>query len=112
MPAADNASRSGGPVSAAPVASLEVTKLPKDPIALPGAGIFRSISPPPPSRHRHCGTLMTSHAGVFLVRPLQLDCVATHLLGLPGADVTDLTVVVVVPPLSRNRVGDRLAQLM
>src|SRR5450631_1559934 len=53
-----------------------------------------------------------SNALVCLVGPFQLHRVGPDLLRLPSADVADLTVVVVVPALSRNRVGDGFAQLM
>src|SRR5207245_5288169 len=48
----------------------------------------------------------------LVVRPLHLHGVAGHLLEVPGADVADLTVHVVVPASAGNRVGDRLAQLV
>src|SRR5437764_7186191 len=53
-----------------------------------------------------------SDACVLLVRPLELHGVAAELAGLPGADVPDLAVLVVVPALASNGIGDRLAQLM
>src|SRR5450755_394075 len=61
---------------------------------------------------RWMDTCQPSNAFVRMVRPLQLDHVLADLLGLPGADVTDLAVVVVVPALAWDRIGDGLAQLM
>src|SRR5579859_3009704 len=46
------------------------------------------------------------------VRPLELHRVTAKLLCLPRADVADLSVLVVVVALARNRVGDRFAELM
>ena len=51
-------------------------------------------------------------AGIRFIRPLQLNGVTTHLLGLPRADVADLPVHVVIPTLARNRIGDRFAQFV
>src|SRR5206468_11301567 len=56
--------------------------------------------------------LATSDALVRLVRPFELHSVGTELPGLPGADVADLAIGIVVPPLSRNGIGIRLAQLV
>src|SRR5206468_8990182 len=56
--------------------------------------------------------LATSDALVRLVRPFELHSVGTELLGLPGADVADLAIGSVVPPLPRNGIGNRLAQLV
>src|SRR5665213_2896276 len=47
-----------------------------------------------------------------MVGPFELNGVSAQLLGLPGADIADLAIAVVIPTLARNRVGDRLAQLM
>src|SRR5438552_16788813 len=51
-------------------------------------------------------------AGVGLVRPLLLDRIGADPLGLPGADVADLPVNIVIPALARNRIGDGLAELV
>src|SRR5207249_4213206 len=45
-----------------------------------------------------------SDAGAGLIRPFQLNRIIPDLFGLPGADVADLTLNVVVPALSRDRV--------
>src|SRR5205085_9294845 len=70
----------------------------------------------PRARTRYARTAFAhrcrSDAGVGRVRPLALDGVRADLLGLPGADVADLAVGVVVPPLPGDRVGDRFAQLV
>src|SRR5215472_10960206 len=47
-----------------------------------------------------------------VVGPLELHGPWADLLGLPRTDVADLAMHVVVPSLARNRVGDRLAQLV
>src|SRR5689334_6071093 len=49
---------------------------------------------------------------ILAVRPFELDRVVAELLGLPGAYVADLAVVVVVPALAGDRVRDGLAQLV
>ena len=46
------------------------------------------------------------------IRPLELDCVFAQLLGLPGADIADLSVGVIVPTLAGDRIGDRFAKLV
>src|SRR6202022_2532254 len=48
----------------------------------------------------------------WLCGPFELHGVFAPLLGLPRADVTDLAVAVVVPPLPGDNVGDRFAQLV
>src|SRR5579859_750995 len=57
-----------------------------------------------------------NHAGLYaasgLVRPKELNRVVSQLFGLPGADVADLAVLVVVPALARDGVGDRLGQFV
>src|SRR5207245_2388382 len=45
-----------------------------------------------------------SDAGAGLIRPFQLNRIIPDLFGLPGANVADLTVNVIVPALSRDRV--------
>ncbi len=50
-----------------------------------------------------------SHAVVCLVRPLKLHGIRAHRFGLPGADVADLPVLIVVPALPWDRIGNRLA---
>src|SRR6266478_5285136 len=49
---------------------------------------------------------------IGLIRPLQLYRVVADLLGLPGTDVADLAVGVVVPALPWDRIGDRFAQFV
>lgn len=46
------------------------------------------------------------------IGPFELDCVLAQLAGLPGTDVPNFAVVVVVPALAGNRIGDRFAQFM
>src|SRR5258707_4849377 len=53
-----------------------------------------------------------SDALVCLVSPFKLDGVAAEGAGLPGADVADFAVVVVVPALAGNGIGDSFAQLV
>src|SRR5215471_20817295 len=51
-------------------------------------------------------------AGLGSVGPFELHRVSIQLLCLPGANVADLTVRIVVPALSRDRIGNGFAQLM
>src|SRR5713226_5122327 len=51
-------------------------------------------------------------ATVGSVGPFELDGVAAEGAGLPGADVADFAVVVVVPALAGNGIGDSFAQLV
>ena len=53
-----------------------------------------------------------SDAGIGTVRPFQLDGVIAYLLCFPGTDVANFTVILIVPSLSGDRVGDGFAQLM
>src|SRR5487761_239088 len=53
-----------------------------------------------------------SHAPSGFVRPLQLDAVGAELLCLPGADVADLAIAVVIPTLAWDRVRDRFTELV
>src|ERR1035437_4150694 len=53
-----------------------------------------------------------SEAPTRFVRPFQLDGVGAELLRLPGADVADLAVAVVIPTLAWNRIRDRFTQLV
>src|ERR1700704_2530320 len=46
------------------------------------------------------------------IRPFELDRVFAQLLGLPGADIADLSVGVIVPTLAGDRIGDRFAKLV
>src|SRR6202790_3855228 len=46
------------------------------------------------------------------VGPFELDGVATEGAGLPGADVADFAVVVVVPASPWDGIGDRFAELV
>src|SRR5258708_18597857 len=55
---------------------------------------------------------LNSDALVCVVGPFQLNGVAAEGAGLPRADITDFTVVVVVPALTRNGIGDRFAEFM
>jgi len=47
-----------------------------------------------------------------MVGPLQLDGVRAYLLGFPGANVADFAVVVIVPTLTWDGVGDGFAKLV
>src|SRR5579864_6792768 len=49
---------------------------------------------------------------VGLVGPFELDGEATERAGLPGGNVADFAVVVVVPALARDRIGDRFAKFV
>src|SRR4029077_10002352 len=53
-----------------------------------------------------------SDAGTGLVRPFELDGVAAEAACFPCADVADLTIVVVVPPLSGDWVRNGLAEFV
>ena len=53
---------------------------------------------------------LASDAAAHPVRPEQLHLVGAERLVLPGADITDLAIGVVVPPLAGNRVRDRLGE--
>src|SRR3984893_10023728 len=57
-------------------------------------------------------TPQDSQALVLGVGPLHLHVVPGDLLEVPGADVADLPVDLVVPAGPRHRVGDRLAELV
>src|SRR5215467_2526219 len=46
------------------------------------------------------------------VRPFKLHGVSIQLLCLPGTDVANLPVCIVVPALTWNRIGDGFAQLV
>jgi hypothetical protein len=58
---------------------------------------------------RECTKL---EAAATAIRPLLLHGVLTDLFGLPGADVSNLTVLTVVPALSGDGVSHGLTQLM
>src|SRR5580704_217611 len=51
-------------------------------------------------------------AGARFVGPFELDSVAAKLAGFPCTDVTDFAMVVVVPALPGNGIGDRLAKFV
>src|SRR5580704_14807474 len=53
-----------------------------------------------------------SNALVLLVRPFELHRVGPDFLGLPGADIADLPIRIVVPPLTGNGVCNRFAEFM
>jgi hypothetical protein len=46
------------------------------------------------------------------IGPLELHRVCADRLRFPGANVSDLTIRIVIPALPRNRIGDGLAQFM
>src|SRR5579884_3883761 len=50
-----------------------------------------------------------SDAGIGLIGPFLLDCITTNRFRLPGANIANLAVSIVVPALCRNRVCDSLA---
>src|SRR5437879_457877 len=52
------------------------------------------------------------YATLLLIRPLKLYVVGGDLLKTPRANVTDLSIRIVVPASSGYRVGDCLAQFM
>jgi len=52
------------------------------------------------------------HALAVFVRPFELHRKAGHFLEAPGADVADLTVVVVIPARARDRIGNRFAEFV
>ncbi len=54
----------------------------------------------------------TLQAAVGGVGPFELDGVGAEGAGLPGADVADFAVVVVVPPLAGNGIGDGFAEFV
>jgi len=54
----------------------------------------------------------TLQAAIGGVGPFELDGIDTEGARLPGADVANFAVVVVVPALARNRIGDRFAELV
>src|SRR6478735_9100189 len=81
----------------------------------------RSKTPPIPSARTGRGTrsagrgtskARSSHALILGVGPLLLHPVGSNLLLLPGANVADLAICIVVPPGSWHRVGDGFAELM
>src|SRR5207302_3753253 len=49
---------------------------------------------------------------VRLIGPYLLHIVLADHLELPGTDITNLPIVVIVPPLARNRIGDGFGQFM
>ena len=53
-----------------------------------------------------------SDAGIGVVGPFQLDGVVAYLFCFPGADIADFAVVLIVPSLSRDWVGDGFGQFM
>src|ERR1700756_2013902 len=55
---------------------------------------------------------LNSDALVCVVGPFELNGVAAEGAGLPRADIADFTVVVVVPALARNGIGDRFAEFV
>src|SRR5437588_10257516 len=59
-----------------------------------------------------CVICKRSDAGPGVIGPFLLNCVVANLLCLPGADIADFAVGIVVPALSRDRVGDCFAQLV
>jgi hypothetical protein len=59
------------------------------------------------------GDATTKRLAAFLrVGPLELHSVHPELLGLPGADVPDLAVRIVIPAGAGHGVGNGLTQLM
>src|SRR6185437_12977216 len=79
----------------------------------PRAGSARLCTSPPGASPGGDGPASAaSDARVLLVRPLELHGVVAEPAGLPGADVADLAVLVVVPAVAWHGIGDRLAQLV
>ena len=58
------------------------------------------------------GVTPVLQALVCFVGPLELDGEAAERARLPGADVADFTVVVVIPTLAGNGIGDRFAKFV
>ena len=65
------------------------------PLPTLGRGIFRVLD-----------------AGTGLIRPLKLDGVVAQLLCFPGTNVANLAVVLIVPTLAGDGIGDGFAQFM
>src|SRR5580692_1098654 len=57
-------------------------------------------------------TACTLFTGASLIGPFELDCVFAKRAGFPCTDVSNLAIVVVVPTLPGNWVGDRFAKFM
>src|ERR1700736_29294 len=55
---------------------------------------------------------VATDATVSFIRPFQLHGVVTYLLGLPGADIANFSIRVVIPALTGDGVGDGLAKFM
>src|SRR6266567_8058161 len=53
-----------------------------------------------------------SDAGLGIIGPFLLNCVGTNLLRLPGTDIADFAISIVVPTLPRDQVGNCFAQLV
>src|ERR1700682_5522714 len=63
-------------------------------------------------RAAHECSVWKSDALVRMVRPFERDRVTAEGAGLPGADVADFAVVVVVPALAGEGVGDGFAEFV
>ena len=57
-------------------------------------------------------TIWSLNALSRAIGPFELNCEVTYLIALPGTDVADLAVDVIVPTLARNWIGDCLAKLV
>src|SRR4029077_9047352 len=57
------------------------------------------------------GVVSNLEALIRSIRPLELHQVTPQFFCLPGADIPNLSVGVVIPSFARNRIGDRLAKL-
>ena len=80
-------------------------------------GMWPTVSGVNFPRFRSSLTLTASLTGLLEalfrpIRPFELDRVFAQLLGLPGADIADLSVGVIVPTLAGDRIGDRFAKLV
>src|SRR5215471_13936789 len=81
--------------------------------ALVGIAEFVSLTRQPSYlRSSACICGYFSFAACIVVRPLELYGVIPKLLGLPGADITDLAVVIVVPTLARYWISDRFTEFV
>ena len=60
-------------------------------------------------QHRLTGLL---EAPIRSIRPFELHCIFAQLLALPGTNIADFSVGVIVPTLAGDRIGVRFAKFM
>lgn len=63
-------------------------------------------------RDKPAATKEKSEAGVGVVRPFELNGVVAELFGLPGANVPDFAIVIVVPALARDGISDSFTKFV